>query len=733
MRKMLLTAFAMLLFFCYSSAQVVTNFNNEQLISGKGRFGKGYKELIDFEVPARDITTLLKTEQQRNARSNDAKPFRLAEPVAIDLDIAKRMNWVADGNSEFGKFTIKVNGALSTSINFDRFYLPPGTEMFIYNRNGNMITGPVTEKENNPNKKWGSWIYKGEYLTIEIKTPALSRKLLSLHASNIAYGYKEVYRTETGGFGQSQSCNINVLCPLGNGWEAERNAVALILSDNGADLCSGAMVMNTCNTDRPFFLTANHCYDTDQGLQDVTAWRFTFQAWSSTCTPSQNSNGVTYNGSTLRANWNGTDFCLVELNTAPPANSGIHYAGWSRNTTGITTTTIIHHPEGDVMKISRDNGAPATASFGGAQCWWLTLDQGATEFGSSGSPYFDQNHRVIGQHFGVNDANLPICQRVNKFGGRFDLSWTGNGTNATRLSNWLDPSGSNAATTNTTNVSALAFPHGVSMSGAATLCSGTSQYSLGNVPLGAGISWTSSDDNIATVSGSNPATLTKMGDGVITLSAHITVCGYTRTISKTVEVGVPPPYSFNFNGFTYTPDNAPYYCIDGLADFEVSVINPVAGMSYWWTVYGGEFRFGQGTPDVGITTDYTSSDWLDVYVQPENSCGLGSTVILNIPYCPMFSAKAGHTYLISPNPASDLITIQTRPAGVTGRTKSQPGASGITEVRIFDNYGNLKKQARFAAGTKQAQMNVANLKTGVYVVEITTGQSRERQQVVIRK
>jgi len=245
------------------------------------------------------------------------------------LNIAKQINWVDDKEFAYGKYTIKVNKALSASINFDKFYLPKGTEMYVYNEDGNMITGPVTEKENNPNKLWGSWVYKGEYLTIELKTPTSTKELLLLHSNNIAYGYKAVYKTQVADFGVSASCHINVICPLGTGWEAERNSVALVLNANGDSWCSGAMVMNTCNTNQPFFLTANHCY---AGNTNVTAWRFTFQAWSTTCPyPGNNNDGVTYNGSTLRANWEGTDFCLLELNNTPPANSGIHYAGWNRN------------------------------------------------------------------------------------------------------------------------------------------------------------------------------------------------------------------------------------------------------------------------------------------------------------------------------------------------------------------------------------------------------------------
>lgn len=435
---------------------------------------------------------MLETEKKELLKSNDTKLFKIAVAVPVDIDIAKLTNWFQGNEYMYGKFTLKLNGALSASINFDQFYLPKGTEMYVYNENGNMITGPVTEKENNVNKIWGSWVYKGEYLTIEIKTPITTKEFLLLHSNNIAYGYKAVYKTEVGGFGQSASCNINVICPLGTGWEAERNSVALCLSGDGTDVFSGAMIMNTCSSNRPFFLTANHAYTDVTPSNNVSGWRFTFQAWSTTCPwPGTNSDGVIYNGSTLRANWAGTDFCLVELNNTPPANSGIHYAGWNRSTTGITETSIIHHPNGDVMKISRDNGAPVFDNHGGAQCWRLTLDQGATEGGSSGAPYFDQNHRIIAQHKGIDDGHLPVCDRVNKFGGRFDLSWTGDGTNATRLSNWLDPNNTGALTTNTTDVSAL-LPSALSLTisgGTNSICSNGSSsiYTLNGAPGGLNI------------------------------------------------------------------------------------------------------------------------------------------------------------------------------------------------------------------------------------------------------
>jgi hypothetical protein len=165
---------------------VKTSFNNKAIVSNKGQFVKNYKTKIDFEIPSKRIVELLEIEEREIGKSNETKPFKLAVPVSVNLDI----NWTFEKEYAYGKFTVRLNGALTASINFDQFYLPKGTEMYVYNENGNMITGPVTENENNTNKTWGSWVYKGEFLIIEVKTPLASKEQLLLHSNNIAYGYK---------------------------------------------------------------------------------------------------------------------------------------------------------------------------------------------------------------------------------------------------------------------------------------------------------------------------------------------------------------------------------------------------------------------------------------------------------------------------------------------------------------------------------------------------------------
>jgi hypothetical protein len=53
-------------------------------------------------------------------------------------------------------------------------------------------------------------------------------------------------------------------------------------------------------------------------------------------------------------------------------------------------------------------------------------------------------------------------------------------------------------------------------------------------------------------------------------------------------------------------------------------------------------------------------------------------------------------------------------------------------VRIYDNFGKIQLYQKY---DKQqiATINIANLKTGIYVVEVNTGNRQEYQQLIIQK
>ena len=113
-------------------------------------------------------------------------------------------------------------------------------------------------------------------MNLILKIPTNEKAHSNIKIGIVYFGYKKI-DGRFGSPGASESCNINVACPLGNGWEPERNSVALV-SANGA-YGSGALIMNTCSTKVPYLLTANH------GLAagNVQNWVFQFFFFSTDC------------------------------------------------------------------------------------------------------------------------------------------------------------------------------------------------------------------------------------------------------------------------------------------------------------------------------------------------------------------------------------------------------------------------------------------------------------------
>ena len=650
-------------------AQVSTNFNNTIPVAGKGKFEKAYEQKIDLEIPAKNIEVLLETERIEKLKSLETKPFKIAIPVTVNINLVELINWVPNDKYIYGKYTIKLTSALSASINFDKFYLPNGTEMYVYNENGEMITGVVTENENNKNEIWGSWVYKGEFITVEIKTPAATKDKLVLHSNNVAYGYKEIYKSvKIGGFGQSGVCNINVICPLGVGWEQERNSVSTILSENGGEFCTGSLIMNTCGTNTPYYLTANHCFEPNS---NTSGWRFSFQQWSSTCpNPGINVTNGMYNGATLKARNAPSDFCLVELNTTPPINSGLHYAGWNKGVIPAIPTTAIHHPRGDLMKISRANGVVTRTGYGvaGNSHWQANWSLGVTEGGSSGSPLFDQNHRIIGQLHGGPSA----CGggQLWDFYGSFDMSWTGGGTPSTRLSDWLDPFNTGVATTNTTNIANLTAPIVLPViSGANRICIGDSgSYAISSVPAGATITWQTTTGAILLVSGQGTASInvTTVAYGLDSIKATITVCGtFYTTPPFRILVNRPPAIGATYTGSNGSSQNLAI----SSGDDELEIVNSIC-LGYTGqnvlnvsSYYGSPITFraisgmsysGVSPTSISLNLSVGVVGYLEV--TSNSSCGVVSQIIaFKLVNCGIPSNPCSNPpklYNISPNPAS---------------------------------------------------------------------------------
>ena len=541
---------------------------------------------------------------------------------------------------------------------------------------------------------------------------------------------------------------INVLCPAGNGWQNERNSVALIVSGIN-EICTGTLVMNTCGNNIPYLLTANHCLNSS-----VSNWVFQFQTWSTDC----NTNigwreDVQFNGCQLRANNEATDFALVELNQTPLVNSGLTYSGWTRDPNPAITTTGIHHPSGDLMKICHDFQSPVSVSwFGGASNHWRAIfDQGIVQHGSSGSTLYDENHRIIGQLHGnqnnicnIGDNNCFCNIQIPSIGeyGRFDISWTGGGTNSTRLSNWLDPGNTGATTTNTTNINQLTQAIGtLTISGNPTICSGTATFTLNNngTAYTGNVSWSSSNPGIASITASgNPATLTKTGNGQVTITATISQCGSTFVKTLALVAGAP---IIGANSPLLKPWTGNSSSYNDVCNYQNTYTNmPVTGASSvtWsriaaspsntnWSQVGNNLNFYFWA--VGQTAVFR--------IVAANSCGSAS---YDFGFRSISCGGGGggcRQYIVSPNPAKDALKLEVpnipppcdyRNGQAKNKNLKQPL---IRAIKLYDLVGNVKLYQK-TKGVKQATLNISGLLPGTYFIEISDKDYKEKQQVIIQ-
>jgi lysyl endopeptidase len=135
-------------------------------------------------------------------------------------------------------------------------------------------------------------------------------------------------------------CDVDAACY----GDPEKNAVARILfNNNGPHVCTGTLLNNVAQDRTPYFLTANHCVNTQAVAQTVEAYWF-YQ------TTSCNS-GVLRSwvhsppGANLFATQGSNDFSLLRLQNNAPG--GAFFSGWTSTAQSTGTSVFgLHHPDG---------------------------------------------------------------------------------------------------------------------------------------------------------------------------------------------------------------------------------------------------------------------------------------------------------------------------------------------------------------------------------------------------
>lgn len=386
-------------------------------------------------MPGFDLQTI-QAEDAMNDASKDA-PWRFGYSYQTNLTLEDGVWEVLPGGNKLWRTEIRSQGAMTINLLLENVYLPEGAHLYLYDKEQTNRAGAYTSRNNRADGWLGTELVHGEHIVVEYYEPEAVSGQGHFTIANVVHGYRSLDRVQEQllkGLNDAGDCNIDVECPLGNGWENEIRSVAMIVV-NGNGICTGALINNTCEDGRALFLTANHCLGGNTGN-----WAFRFNwkspAGTESCATTAGSTNPgppydqTANGATILVSGGQADHALLEIDnmTVQDAeNWELFYAGWNHDDTdgNITAAMGIHHPSGDLMKICREGDAPYHDNTGGAAVWWIDeWEEGVTEPGSSGSPLFDQNHRIIGQLYGGAAAcSGTVNNGTYDYYGRLGVSW----------------------------------------------------------------------------------------------------------------------------------------------------------------------------------------------------------------------------------------------------------------------------------------------------------------------
>ena len=402
-------------------------------------------------------------EAVRQDRRRHGGPHRFAIRRPVDIRPDDFGTWERlDDDTLLWRLQITSPDAVSLNLGFAEYHMPASGRLFIYSADERSVLGPFTHKDNRPYGRLYTPVIESDEIVIELTVRESEASTVRLRLEAINHGYRDMQpESKNYTMGASGACNVNVACTDGDPWRNQSRAVAMyqVSGSIGSVTCTGTLINNTAEDDRPYFLTAFHCFDEVDGRSDCnisntsTIAASTIVYWNyqaGTCSGTTGSKSLYQAGSVYRAGYCDSDFALLELDRVPVSSAEVFYAGWDRGAAAPGSAATIHHPSGDIKKISVEHHPLSVTAFGGTvspgdgtHLRVANWDVGTTESGSSGCALFNSAGRIVGQ---LHGGDASCYNKLPDWFGRFYTSWTGGGTAATRLRDWLDPVNSGVLT-----------------------------------------------------------------------------------------------------------------------------------------------------------------------------------------------------------------------------------------------------------------------------------------------
>jgi lysyl endopeptidase len=690
-------------------------------------------------------------------------PWRFGYMNLTDLTLENSGTWASlpDGSLIW---RLRLNCANATTVNLllDNVSIPEGNELYVYNPEKSFILGSFTA-EHLYDGNLGTELVPGGAAIVEYYVPAANKELIrSLRIHTVTHGYRSVNEFLKG-FDDSGNCNMNVNCPDGAGWVNQRNSTVMLVS-GGQGFCTGSLVNNTENNGKPYILTANHCFS------NPANWVFRFNWQSAGCTNGAEPSFLSLSGAVLRARRTPSDFCLVEITGGLtggliPQSYNAYLSGWDHSGDIPSSTVGIHHPSGDIKKISFDDAAPFISQAMGSSepnsTWSVEWDRNTTtEGGSSGSPLYDQNHRVIGQLWGGGASCSSL--NANDFYGRFSSSWEPAGSNSTnQLKFWLDPNNTGGNTIDGYDPFAVVVANDASLGSlqgaTGRICSGTVQTSVTITNEGTA---TLTSATITYGAGGAPQTYSWTGslaqhESAVVMLPSVTSSAGDQTFTATVSQpnGVTDENAVNnvaSSAFTSVPDGLTIGlelqtdCYGDETDWEVR--DAQSNVLYSGGVYqystGGQLINEEFCLAGGCYTFVINDVYGDGMSNSDGSCSQqqGHYIIsqggMTLAQLTEAEADFGFTnsrqfcisglginelqaqWAMFPNPSDDKVTLDLS------------AVDGTKEIAVTTSAGQIVRQLEISSSSEV--IDISQLAAGMYLVSVKTSQGSSVRPLIVR-
>lgn len=390
------------------------------------------------------------------------KNRRIASEIPVSLNPERDGTWegLPDG-TRIWRLGLRGAGARALGIVFTRYFLEEGARLFLFDPMMKKVLGAYTHQNNKSTAILPVSYLPGGELIIQLELTVGLVNYGELQVGTVRFAHLPVFQDKSLNddyFGRADTCNVDINCPPGTNLQELKRSVVRMVND---ELCTGVLINNTKEDGKPYIYTAAHCvFDRFTGEYQPCVFYFNYE--SPSCDGPDGNDQFSIAGATLVATGDTSenprdadslDFALLELSVTPPDSFKVYYAGWNRSPTPAQNTTTIHHPRGDVKKVSRDDDPPETSYHQDNYLpelvkfsHWRILewDLATTEWGSSGCPLFDQNLHVVGT---LTGGAANCVNRVNDYFTKFDYAWDYYDAPSKQLKHWLDPSPGTGAMT----------------------------------------------------------------------------------------------------------------------------------------------------------------------------------------------------------------------------------------------------------------------------------------------